>query len=248
MEKIDKTSLPTISVDQMKEIDRLMVEEIGVPIIMMMENAGRAIAHVIRSSLDGSVQGKTITVMAGKGNNGGGTLAAARHLLNAGAHVTALLSNKDSEMTKPASAQVQILKNSGASLFYFDEVEENKAESILKDSDIILDGLVGYRLQGDPRKPISQMINLANMVDTIVISNDLPSGLDGETGEPMNPTVNAYATITLALPKRGLLSERALDYTGELYLADVSVTSSVYRSLKLNIPNIFEKASVVRLV
>src|SRR5215467_10182978 len=89
---IDARAVPWLSVAQMREVDRIMVEELGISLVRMMENAGRSLAQVARELLGGDTAGRSILVLAGPGGNGGGGLVAARHLSAAGANVAVALS------------------------------------------------------------------------------------------------------------------------------------------------------------
>lgn len=241
-------SLPSVSSDQMREIDRIAIENIDLPAQIMIENAGRSISVVARHLLEKSVLKKNIVVLAGKGKNSAGAMSAARHLLNAGAHIQVILAEGADHLKHDPHTQYDILTNCSASLFNAMDVNDSKASDLLNQASLIIDGLIGYNLVGDPRGQIARLINLANGVDTPVLANDLPTGLNPDTGEPSNPTIEAVATITASLPKIGLLQEQARNYVGELFLSDISIPNNVYRSQNINIPVIFESASVVKLV
>ncbi len=230
---------PTVTTDQMQEVDRIMVDEIGVSILMMMENASRNIAILARKMLGGSVKGKNIVILCGKGNNGGDGLGAGRHLINFGADVKILLSVPPQELGKDAKVQHKVLENLQPPVF---------ARNISSYGDLIIDALLGYNLDGNPREPIATIIKSANASGVPILAVDIPSGLQGDTGEPLPPTIKAHTTLTLALPKVGLTLKKAKEYVGELYLADLSVPKTVYEKIGINnIPVIFEKEEVVKI-
>jgi NAD(P)H-hydrate epimerase len=108
---------------------------------------------------------------------------------------------------------------------------EQFSPGALAHADAILDALIGYSLQGPPREPIASLIRAANHASAPVIALDVPSGLDGDSDQPFDPTVRAATTLTLALPKVGLMRSAARDRVGDLYLADISVPVQVYRRL-----------------
>ncbi len=114
--------------------------------------------------------------------------------------------------------------------------------------DLIIDGIIGYSLQGAPRGAAAEMINWVNRLDTPVLSLDIPSGLDAGTGEIHSPAIHATATMTLALPKTGLRQPGA-ENVGELYLADIGVPPELYKNplLKLQVGPIFQKDQIIRL-
>jgi len=240
-------TIPTVTIDQMREIDRMMVEDIGVSIIMMMENASRNIAVIARRMLGGSVKNKKIVILCGKGNNGGDGLGAARHLINFGAKVVCLLTTEVGELKTDARKQYDILHNSQA---HVEAYHGPRCFSLLEefiDADLLIDALIGYDLKGNPREPIETFIQKANESEKPILSVDIPSGLQGDTGEPLFPTIKAATTLTLALPKVGLLTEKAKEFVGELYVTDLSVPKSVYDRLSIDVPVLFEHQEIVKV-
>jgi NAD(P)H-hydrate epimerase len=115
--------------------------------------------------------------------------------------------------------------------------------------DLIIDGVIGYSLRGAPRDGAARLITWANQAAAPVLALDVPSGLDGTTGAPADPTIEAAATMTLALPKRGLMAVGARPYVGELYLADIGVPPALYARapLGLEVPLAFAASDLVRL-
>ena len=233
--------LPYLTADQMREVDRLMVEEYGIALIQMMENAGRALAHLARRRfLDGDPRGRSVIVLAGTGGNGGGALAAARRLQNFGARVHVLTTRPDDAYTGVPARQLAILRKMQTPV-------ASAAHSDPPAADVILDGLIGYSLSGDPRGAAADLIARANERPEPVLSLDVPSGLDATSGHVHTPAIRAAATLTLALPKRGLNAPGAEAHVGELYLADISVPPALYASLGLDVPPVFAERDIVRL-
>jgi NAD(P)H-hydrate epimerase len=113
--------------------------------------------------------------------------------------------------------------------------------------DLILDAILGYGMNGNPRSPAADMILWANQESAPVLALDLPSGLDASSGIAYNPTIQASATLTLALPKTGLLVSAAGKYVGVLYLGDIGVPPELYASLGIAVGPIFAKEMVIRL-
>jgi len=111
--------------------------------------------------------------------------------------------------------------------------------------DLVVDGVIGYSLSGAPREAAAEMIRWANEEPAPVLALDTPSGLDPATGKVFDPTIQAAATLTLALPKQGLRSRR--EQVGELYLGDVSVPPALYRSLGLEVGPLFAESDIIRL-
>lgn len=237
-------TVPYLTTEQMIEVDRAMVEDYGIDLARMMENAGRALAHLARERLlTGDPRGRHIVVLAGSGGNGGGVLVAARRLDNYGAQVTVLVAKPDESLTPVVRDQLAILRNMGVTVGGADDARDLAA------ADVVLDGLIGYTLRGAPRGAAATLIRWANEQTAPVLSLDAPSGIDTTTGAVFDPAVNATATMTLALPKEGLRNPEVEKNVGDLYLADISVPPELYaRFLNLEVPPIFAKADIVQLV
>jgi NAD(P)H-hydrate epimerase len=233
--------LPALSAEQMREVDRLMVEVYHIELIQMMENAGRNLAGLARRLLDGDIEDRPIVVLAGRGNNGGGGLVAARHLLNWGAWVQILLTHRPAEFQGVPAHQLQILESMGMPLAWAEEGWE------LPPTDLVIDAVIGYGLRGEPRGAAADLIRLANSSLAPILSLDVPSGLDATRGRPGTPCVHAAATMTLALPKSGLLTAEASTARGDLYLADISVPPQLYDHLGLAVPGLYGDGTVVKM-
>lgn len=231
-------ALPAITTAQMVEVDRLMIEEYGILLVQMMENAGRNLAEQARRMVGGDLTDRHILVLFGVGNNGGGGMVAARHLYNRGAHVRAKLVGDTAHLTEVPAHQWRILNTLG--------ITEN-AILALESTDLIIDAMIGYGLTGDPRGQMAEWITRVNAAQRPVLALDTPSGLDTTTGIPGTPCIRAAATLTLALPKVGLLTPEANPFVGELYLADISVPPSLYRRLDVHVPPLFAEDTILRI-
>ena len=240
-------TLPALTTLQMQEVDRLMVEQFGIQLLQMMENAGRNLALLAKRILsvedeEDTLEDRPIVVLAGRGNNGGGGLAAARHLLNWGAWVQIVLTHPPNDLP-PGTArdQLSILQKMEAPLAWAEEGWE------LPPADLVVDALIGYGLSGDPRGRTADLIQLANSSVAPILSLDAPSGIDPTSGRLSVPHVSATATMTLALPKRGLLQPEARAACGQLFLADVGVPPALYEHLDLDVPPLFATDTVLPL-
>ena len=233
--------IPTVSVAQMREVDRIMVDELHIELPQMMENAGRCLAAHTRGWLGGQVIGRRVVVLAGSGGNGGGGLVAARRLTIWGAAAAVVLGQPRGEVRGVPAHQLEILDRMGVPVWTADQYPRET----LSHADAILDALIGYSLQGPPREPIASLIRAANRGGAPVIALDVPSGLDGDSGQPFDPAIKAATTLTLALPKTGLMQPAARDWTGALYLADISVPVQVYQRLGIETGSIFGASDIV---
>lgn len=229
---------PALTTAQMREVDRLMIEDYGIALEQMMENAGRNLAELARRMLAGRAQGRRIAVLCGPGNNGGGGMVAARHLHNMGAIVSVVLAGKPDRLREVPAHQWAILR----------AVRLDRASFDLEISTLIVDALLGYGSKGDPRSPIKGWIERANDAGIPILALDSPSGLDTTTGQPGRPCIRAAATMALALPKTGLLAAPAVDFVGELHLADIGVPAELYGRLGLQVPLLFAEGAIVQLI
>ena len=235
---------PYLTTEQMREVDRAMIEDYGIELIQMMENAGRALAHLARMRfLNGDPRGKRVVVLAGTGGNGGGALVSARRLQNVGALVHVVTTKESDAFASVPRQQLDILRRMDL------PIHERAVVKDVGAADLIIDGLIGYSLRGGPRGAAAELIRWANDQSAPILALDTPSGLDTTTGTAHDPTVRATATMTLALPKEGLRASGVEFYTGELYLADISVPPGLYTRppLNLDVGSLFAEADIVRL-
>jgi NAD(P)H-hydrate epimerase len=215
--------------EEMLEVDRVMISDLQIELIQMMENAGRGLARLVMDL----ATPKTASVFAGTGGNGGGGLVAARHLANTGVDVTVVLSRPASEFSAIPLHQLEILKR----------MEVPVAELAPTRTDLVVDALVGYSLRGAPYGRTAELIQDAGRTTDLVISLDAPSGLDVNTGETLGDSIDADATLTLALPKLGL---RQSPCVGDLYLGDISVPPRVLRRLGATPPD-FSRSAILAI-
>jgi NAD(P)H-hydrate epimerase len=228
MTSISRRAVPALTTEQMREVDRVMVDDLHIELVQMMENAGRNLAELAITGFGAA----DVVVLGGPGGNGGGGLVAARHLANRGSRVTVVLSDPD-HMTPVPTHQLDILRRMDIAL-----ADEPPS------ADLIIDALIGYSLRGHPMGRAAELISWTNEQVRPVLSLDTPSGLDVTTGVAATPCVRATATMTLALPKLGLLEAPEV---GALYLADISVPSVVFRRMGIEVGSIFRDATIVKL-
>ena len=227
-----------LTAEEMAEVDRAAIQEFGIDVLILMENAGVAVATLARRMLGGTVLGKRVSCLVGKGNNGGDGLVAARHLRGWGAEVAVVLGEGRAGLRDVPARQMEILEKMG--------VRAAGPEGKLEESDLLVDALLGYNSRGDPPELVAGLIRKANDSGVAVLAVDLPSGLDATTGDPGEPCVVATATVSFGFPKTGFLNQRARPFVGELYLADISLPAGAYR--KYARPSgIFGEDSLVRV-
>lgn len=236
--------LPSVTAQQMREIDRLMVEEFRIGLLQMMDHAGRNLTEVARALLGGEFAGRKVVVLVGPGNNGGGGLVAARHLANGGASVVVVLGQDAARLREiPALQHETLLRMGMRSVVY----ELGSAEALAArpgPCDLVIDALLGYSLDGPPRGRIAEFIRQANGSGRPILALDLPSGLHPDTGEAAEPCIRAHTTLTLALPKRGLLTPTAKPYVGRLWVGDIGVPPALYQRLGLEVGSLFSRGPI----
>jgi NAD(P)H-hydrate epimerase len=220
-----------VTAAEMREVDRVAVEEFGLSLLQMMENAGRNLASLVRETGSGPV-----VVLAGNGGNGGGGLSAARHLANRDVDVSVVLDRSPDGLDGAARTQYETLAAMGV------PVDDGAAALAGRDPKTVVDALVGYGLEGALRGTAGELVTEVEAVDATVVSLDVPSGMVATTGKRPGPAVEPDHVLTLALPKTGLLECR-----GDLSLGDIAIPSGVYHSLDVPYANPFDTAYRIAL-
>jgi NAD(P)H-hydrate epimerase len=209
--------------DQAREFDRRAPAEFGIPGVVLMENAGRGVAVQMRKY---NPKKRRVIVCCGKGNNGGDGFVLARHLDNFGWPVKILLFAKPSELTGDAAAMFEIVKRSRLTLDFL-PLDGVRTEDYLNeqltmfDDGWIVDALFGTGLDGPVREPFDRVIAAINASPAPVMSVDIPSGLDCDTGQPLGATVRANVTTTMIDLKEGFLHLEAQPWLGEVHIVDI---------------------------
>jgi len=214
-----KANTSSVTAEEMRKLDELASAS-GINTLQLMESAGLGVARVASLLLG---KPSSVTVLAGKGNNGGDALVASRYLSNWGCEVSVILASES--LGELASRQFQSLSGTGISILSHDDKD---AGNVITKASLVIDGLLGYGLKGNPREPYSSLIEKANSLARAILSVDVPSGLDSTTGMAMNPCIKAQATATLGLPKKGLFSGDGKALAGKVYLVDIGIPLSLY--------------------
>lgn len=215
-----------VTAQEMKNLDRRAIEEFHIPADTLMENAGLRVVEAIEKTW-GSVEGKTVTVAVGKGNNGGDGLVVARHLRERSARLHVFLLAPPENLSRETRTNLERYQKISGPVSVVTEdifVELNQA---LSQSDLIVDALFGTGLSSPVEGLAARVIAAINASGKPVVAVDLPSGIHTDTGRVMGSAVKAWLTVTFALPKRGLLLYPGTDYTGRLHIADIGIPSSL---------------------
>lgn len=233
--------------EQMREIDRMAIEELGIPGIVLMENAAFKVVEQIKESL-GDIAYKSIIIFCGKGNNGGDGFAVARHLFNMGANVLVVLLGEKKDIKKDALTNFSTIEKLGVKIVEVkDDTHLEEIAASLYLCDLVVDAILGTGTKGRIDGVISDVIQLINFSGRHTISVDIPSGINGDTGDVLGECVSADKTVTFALPKLGLYSYPAADYVGKLTVADISIPHSIIQAQNINI-NIVDKEYIKGLL
>jgi len=192
-----------------------VVEEFGIPILVLMENAGRAVAEVVGRA-------NRVLVLAGPGNNGGDGLVAARWLHNWGVRVAVLLLAERSQYKGAAGVQLGIVEKMRLPMV----TEWSGAEA-----DVIVDAIFGTGLSRAVEGRAAEVIQTANNANRRIVAVDIPSGMDADTGEELGVAIRATETISFCGTKRGFLQAGAEAFTGHVTVADIGAPRELMTEL-----------------
>jgi NAD(P)H-hydrate epimerase len=206
------SALPTLTSKQVQEVDALAQERFGISVEWLMEAAGWQVARFVR---------QRAAVVCGVGNNAGDGLAAARHLDRWG-RLASVSCVDAGRLRGPAARELDALRRLGV---------EVASELELEDAEVIVDAIFGTGLSRAPEGRFAEWIEAINGSGKNVISVDVPSGLDADTGVAYSPVVKASATITLGLPKPGLQK-----LPGRVFVADIGVPLEAYAAVGVKVP------------
>ena len=223
--------------EEMRALDRAAEEEIGIPGLVLMENAGRAVADAAEKLL-GSCCHKKVLIFAGKGNNGGDGSGAGRWLHNRGAEVTLVLACTAEELSGSAADELQYYIACGATVLEVTDADDNlrfaEIENLALQADLLIDALLGTGFSGKMRSLFIRLCGCINRVKEKnpacqVLAVDIPTGVNADTGETDGSAVRADATVTMALPKLGLYLYPGAEHTGAIQVADIGMPASLLK-------------------
>ncbi len=226
--------IKVITAAQMQELERRTIGEGRIPATTLMERAGSGVAACIEQWV-GTVSGKTITVVCGKGNNGGDGFVAARLLRRRRANVRVLTMAPLSELSRDAALMYrQFVKVAGKSSV-IPYRSKDTARALLQESHLLVDALLGTGLSSAVTGRFGEVIESMNEVNRPVVAIDLPSGLHADTGTAFGQAVRASLTVTFGLPKTGLYQNQGIDLSGTINLVDIGIPSSYVDAIKSHV-------------
>ena len=209
--------------DEMRAIDRWAIETVGIPSVVLMENAGRGVAEIVLERLRARGPGRIVRIVCGTGNNGGDGFVAARHLANAGCDVTLLLAGAPGAFDRSGDAGVQFRVAHAMGI----AMRPAEAEGLSRDVDCLVDALFGTGLARPVEGIHRELIEALSGAGTDVVAVDIPSGLDADAGGPLGAAVRASVTATMAFPKRGFFAGSGPELCGEVRIVDLGIPRSV---------------------
>jgi len=206
----------------MKTIDKISIEQFGIPGVVLMEKAGMEVVSMIKDYVK-ELTNIPILVVCGKGNNGGDGFVVSRLLFQEGADVAVLILGKEKEIKGDALVNFKIIKKMGIQYTEIDKINKNKLKNLFNSAEIIVDAIFGTGFKGESKGIYKKIIEMINSVDKLVFSVDVPSGVDADTGQVMGEGVFADATCTMGMIKSGMLLYPARYYTGKLYIGNIGI-------------------------
>jgi len=217
--------MKVVTSQEMKRLDELTIKTIGMPSIVLMENAGIKVVEVIEKEYS-PLPEKSVYILCGPGSNGGDGMVIARHLFNRRVRVKVFLLAKKNRVKGDAATNLSIAEKLGI------EVKEiNSAQNLkllrqeLPHADIIVDALLGTGSTLPLRGLMREAVGLINQCSSYTMAVDLPTGLHADTGEVPGEAIKANVTVTFAYPKRGLYLYPGINYTGKIEVADIGIPS-----------------------
>lgn len=224
--------IPLYSTKQIRDIDEYAIKKMGIPGLLLMENASREIFNAVIERIE-HLNSPKIGFVCGKGNNGGDGFAAARHFSNAGYEVVVVYLGNKSEMSDDCKFNFNTLKklSSFSKNITLNKYSTTSSLKILKDCKIVCDALLGSGIKGSLREPYPSIINYLNKIKTFRVAIDLPTGLDVDSGYSEN-AFKADLTITLGELKKGLFFGDGYVYAGEVEKGGIGIPDTLYNKYK----------------
>lgn len=225
--------MKVVSVEQMRELDRKTIYDLGISGLILMENAGKGVFTHMLKRFPSEIENGTILIVAGKGNNAGDGFVVARHLFNRGAKVKVLLLVRREDYAGDADINLRIIEKLGVDIIYSGGKEEVVQRELRNPHiSLIVDAIFGTGLSSEVGGIYRYAIDLINSSHAKKVAVDIPSGLSGDRGVPLGVSVEADLTVTFGLPKKGLVSYPGKRYVGTLEVVDIGFPPSFIEEIK----------------
>lgn len=221
----DKNCL-VMSRDEVRAFDNWAINTLGIPGAVLMENAGRSCAELIKEKLAGTGTAR-VCIFCGTGNNGGDGFVIARHLSDGGFRVTVVICGDRSKIKGDAKKNLDVLERLGLPIHTLDLDRgdvSGQVQAFAGGADMIVDALFGTGLSGQLDGKYRQLIEGVNSQRCPIVAVDIPSGLDCDSGQPLGAAIKATYTVTFVAVKKGFtVADNASGYTGEIFVASIGV-------------------------
>jgi NAD(P)H-hydrate epimerase len=226
----------SLTLDQIRLVDRVAIEQFGISGLVLMENAGRGAADFIAQYTSHTSEKSTYVILCGTGNNGGDGLVIARHLHALGRPVTVFLSGKHDKLSHDCAVNLSILQKTSIPIHWCDEslnlesggiVLNAEIKNMIANAEVVIDALLGTGVKGAPRGSAALLIEAANASHAKKFAIDVPSGMNTETGELGIPTFIADFTITFVAEKPCFQKSHAKKATGQIVVLPIGIPPEV---------------------
>jgi ADP-dependent NAD(P)H-hydrate dehydratase / NAD(P)H-hydrate epimerase len=235
-----------VTAAEMRELDRRAIHDLGIPSLVLMENAGRATYQILRREFPG-LAGE-VAVLAGRGNNGGDGFVVARYLANAGIPVAVFLLGARDQVQGDARVNLEILAHLGIAVAeVLTDADLNPAVHRLAKAGLIVDALLGTGLNSPVTGLMAGLIERVNHLRAPVLAVDIPTGLSADTGEVLGVALKARVTVTYGWPKVGQILPPGRDYVGRLWQVDISIPPGLARETGLELAEAAELRGLLPL-
>lgn len=220
--------LRSVTREEMQWLDRMTTERYGIPSIQLMENAGREVCDVVQREFSP----RRVLVFSGKGNNGGDGFVAARHLVNRGYSVQVLFLEDPLKLKSDPLVNYTILEKIKVPLRMIDDTfREQEIQAYCKQADLVIDAIFGIGINSPVSGKYEKAISAVNQCGKRVVSVDIPSGLNADTGAIYGVAVKAWMTVALAYPKVGFFVNEGPTHAGRIEVVDIGIPRELESSL-----------------
>jgi len=213
--------------EQVRAVDAWAINTLGIPGVVLMENAGRGCAELIEEKLK-DVAAPKVCIFCGTGNNGGDGYVIARQLSNSGFEVTVVVCGDRCKIKGDAKINLDILERMGQPIESLNPAQGDTAAQVADfaaGADMLVDSLFGTGLSGQIRGDYRRLIESLNACECPILAVDIPSGLDCDTGRPLGTAIEASWTVTFVAVKKGFTFAQAARYTGEVFVASIGIAA-----------------------